>query len=347
MATYRSLLLGCGPRAKEHVAVYEELKNMEMVGVCDLQEERRENFRQTYNVPAAFDDYEKALAETKPDIVHVVTQPGRRDWEMETAAKAGVKAAIVEKPMAIVPSDIEKLARIHEEYGIKIIVNCQRRYFPQFHDGTLRDIVQNKIGKLYFVRASAKGNTMGMGPHLMDLLMLFLNEAQPEAAWAMAYGINEEGYQASHRAPEHILCEYWFPNDVRVIFDCDTDALGTPGEESFWMHLHFDFLGTEGWCHLTQNKDYWYQAHGMAEPVRGTSSWEKQGFGGQRDFTQAVADWLDGGEPHLNRFEVGKAVFDALMAAQASVYAGKKIDLPCEFTDEHWTKLRERLKANG
>jgi len=309
-----------------------------------MQEERRENFKERFGVPAAYEDYETALAEVKPDIVHAVTQPGHREWEIESAAKAGVKAVIVEKPMAIVPSDIKKLERVHAEYGIKIIVNCQRRYFPQFRDRTINDIIENRIGKVYFVRASTKGNTMGMGPHLMDLLMLFLREAKPEAVWAMAYGINEDDYQVTHRAPQHILAEYWFPDDVRVIFDCDTEALGTPGEESFWMHLHFDFLGSEGWLYLTQNKGYRYQAKGMAEPVSGESSWDNQGSQGQRGFTQAVADWLDGGEPHLNRFEVGKAVFEALIAAQHSVYAGRKIDLPSDFTDEQWNELRERLK---
>ena len=84
----------------------------------------------------------------------------------------------------------------------------------------------------------------------------------------------------------------------------------------------------------------------MSEPATGESSWDNQGWQGQRDFTQAVADWLDGGEPHLNRFEVGKAVFEALIAAQHSVYAGRKIDLPSDFTDEQWTELRERLKRN-
>ena len=346
MATYRSLLLGCGGRAHEHVDVYRELPNMEMVAVCDLFEERRESYRQKYGVAEAYDDYETALKQVQPDIVHVVTMPGHRVWEAECAARAGVKAMIVEKPMAIKPSDIVGLERVREETGMEIIVNCQRRYFPQFRDGTIQDIVHNKLGDLYFVRASTKGNTMGMGPHTMDLLMLFLNEAQPEAVWAMGYEIVETGYQASHQAPEHILGEYWFPNNVRVIFDCDTEALGTPGEESFWMHLHFDFLGSKGRLYLTQNKGYWYQCEGMAEPVSGESSWDTQGWGGQRDFTQAVADWLDRGEPHLNRFEVGKAGFNALIAMQQSVYEGRKIALPHTFTDEQWAELRERLKRS-
>ena len=349
MGNYRSLLLGCGPRATQHVEVYREIENMEMVAVCDVLKERQEKFRERFGIAATYADYETALAEVKPDIVHIVTQPTQRPWELECAAKAGAKAIIVEKPMAVMPSDLEKIEKIHRDYGIKIIVNCQRRYFPQFRDGTIRDIIENRIGKLYFVRASTKGNTMGMGPHTMDLLMLFLGEAKPEAVWAMAYEIVEDGYQASHRAPEHILAEYWFPNEVRVIFDCDTEALGTPGEDSFWMHLHFDFLGTEGRLYLTQNKGYWYQSNGMAEPIHGESSWDTQGGQGQRDFTQAVADWLDGGEPHLNRFEIGKAVFEALIGAQHSVYAGKRIQLPAEtpFTDEQWTELRERLKKNG
>ena len=320
---------------------------MEMVAICDMQEDRRRNFRERFGISAAYENYEGALEEVKPDIVHIVTQPAQRPWEVECAARAGAKAAIVEKPMAVMPSEITSLERIHNEYGIKIIVNCQRRYFPQFRDGTVRDILDTKIGKLYFVRASTKGNMMGMGPHLMDLLMLLLGEAKPEAVWAMAYGISEEGYQSTHRAPEQILAEYWFPNDLRVIFDCDTEALGTPGEEQFWMHLHYDFLGTEGRLYLTQNKGYWYQANGMVQPVYGKSSWNSQAWEGQRDFTQAVADWLDGGEPHLNRFEVGKAVFDALMGVQRSAYLGRKIDLPSDFTDEQWTELRERLKNAG
>ena len=239
MATYRSLFLGCGARAQWHAPAYRELRNMELAGVCDLDAERREAFCQKYGVPAAYDDYETALSDLRPDIVHVITCPGRRVWEIETAARAGVRTVIVEKPLAIKPSEIEELSRIRAQYDMEIITNCQRRYYPQFRDGTIRDIVQNRIGDLYFVRASTRGNTMGMGPHTMDLLLFFLGEVEPEAVWAMAHTINEEGYQATHLAPESILAEHWFPNNVRVIFDCDPEALGTP-RGLLLMHLHFD-----------------------------------------------------------------------------------------------------------
>jgi len=345
MATYRSMIMGCGPRATEHAVVYPDLRNIELVAVCDLIEERRERFRTDYGAAEAFEDYETALAQARPDIVHVCTSPGRRIWEAECAAQAGVKAAIFEKPVAVKPSEIEALERICRETGLKIVVNCQRRYYPQFRDGVIAEIIREKLGQVYLIRASTKGNTMGMGPHMMSLLMLFLGEAQPEAVWAMAHTINETSYQVTHLAPESIFAEYWFPGGVRVLFDCDPEALGTPGEESFWMHLHFDVLGTEGRLYLTQNAGYWYQSRGMAEPIYGDSSWDVQGKQGQRDFTQAVADWLDGGPPHLNRLELEGPVVHALLAAQKSVYEGKRIALPTSFPDEEWLALRERLKA--
>ena len=207
----------------------------------------------------------------------------------------------------------------------------------------LREIVSERLGTVYFVRASTKGNVVAMGSHLMDLVMLLLGEAQPSAVWAMAHTINEEGYQASHMAPESLLAQYWFPGDLRVVLDCSPDALGTPGEDSFWMHLHLDFLGTDGRLFVTQNRGYWYQSRGLSEPVSADWSWTGQADAGQRDFTQAVADWLDGGEPHLNRFELGRPVMEALFAAQKSAWAGARIDLPTTTTDAEWQALRDRL----
>ena len=90
MAKHRSLLLGCGPRAVEHADVYRDLPDMELVAVCDRLAERRTSFQERFGVAAAYDEYERALSEVRPDVVHLVTQPTRRVWEAETAAAAGV-----------------------------------------------------------------------------------------------------------------------------------------------------------------------------------------------------------------------------------------------------------------
>jgi len=350
MAKYRSLLVGCGARATEHADVYRDIPNMELVACCDLIPSRVEHFQRTYGIPEGYTDVLEALEKVKPDVVHFVTHPARRPWEARIAAEAGVKAAIIEKPVAVLPSELQALDEIHQQSGMEIITNTQRSYFPPFRDGVIADIVQHQIGDLYCVRCGAKGNSMSMGPHMMDLLLLILGRPRPLSVWAMGYEIWEpiEGqpdYRDTHRSPEHLLAQYWFPGDVRVFFECSRDTIGTPGEENFWMHLHFDFLGSRGRVYLTQNKGYWYQSFGMAEPIYGESSWDKMGWQGQRDFTAAVADHLDGKKPHLNRWETGRVVVEALLGAQQSIYENRRIDFPLHFDDTKWWALRYRLLA--
>jgi len=337
---YRALLLGCGPRAGAHVKVYPDIPSIDLVAVCERDAERREQFTSQWRIDVGFEDYEAALRQIRPDILHIVTQPTQRVWEVECAVEAGVRAIILEKPIALRPSELARLSELHASSGVEIITNAQRRYFPEARDGVLKDIIHNRLGRLYCIRCSTKGNLMGMGPHLMDWLMLLLNETQPESVWAMAYGVSDEGYQATHLAPEHLFAQYWFPDGLRVLFDCDPDALGTP-EDVKGFNLHYDFLGTKGRLYLTQNGDYWYQSQDMPEPQFHESSDTNQDVG-QRDLTAAVAQWLDDGTLHLNRFHVGRAVADALFGAQQSAHEGRRITLPHSFTDDQWIALRHR-----
>lgn len=350
MAKYRSLLVGCGARATEHADVYRDIPNMELVACCDLLQDRVDHYCQNYGIPEGYTDLAEALEKIKPDVVHFVTHPAHRVREAQTAAEAGVKAVIIEKPVAVLPSELAGLDDVNRRTGMEIITNTQRSYFPQFRDGVITDIVNHKLGDVYFVRCGAMGNSMSMGPHMMDLLLLFFNRVTPLSVWAMGYEIWEstEGqldYRDTHRSPEHLLAQYWLPNNIRVFFECSRDSIGTPGEESFWMHLHFDFVGTKGRLYLTQNKGYWYQTEGMAEPIHGESSWDQQGRQGQRDFTAAVADHLDGKALHHNRWETGRAVVAALLGAQQSIYENCRIDFPLNFDDEKWYALRARLLA--
>lgn len=334
---YRSLFLGCGPRATPHARVYSEIPSIALAAVCDLDAERRSHFSETFGIDQDFGDYEQALDAVGPDIVHVITPPTQRVREVELAIEAGVRAIILEKPIALRPSELARLSELYESSGVEIFTNAQRRYFPEARDGVLDDIIHSKLGELYCVRCSTKGNQMGMGPHLMDWLMQFLHEAQPESVWAMASGFSTEGYEATHLAPAHLFAQYWFPDNLRVLFDCDPEGRGTP-EDVKGFNLHYDFLGTTGRLYLTQNGDYWYQSHDTPSPVRHRSSPSNQDIG-QRDFTAAVADWLDDGTPHLNRFGVGLAVFEALFAAQQSAYEGKRVMLPHTYSDEQWEGL--------
>lgn len=340
---YHSLVLGCGARAHWHARAYPEVPGATIAACCELDRERREAFAREYGIPAVYDDYEAALAEAKPQIVHIVTNPSRRVWEVATAAAAGVQAVILEKPIAVKPGDLRELARIRSQYDgrFEIITNSQRRCFPESLDGRLHEIIHERLGELYFVRGSTRGNLMGMGPHLVDWLLCLLKDVPPEGVWAAGAGRSTEGYEATHVAPQHLLAEYWFPRGLRVLVDCDPDALGTPGDTR-GFNCHLDFLGSRGRLALSQLGSYWYQAEGMPEAVRHEAA-DDNHHRGQVELTRQVVRLLSEGTPPSNRFAVSQPVFQALFAAEYSVYAGRRVELPVDFGDEQWEQLMGRL----
>ena len=93
-----------------------------------------------------------------------------------------------------------------------------------------------------------------------------------------------------------------------------------------------------------QLASYWYQTAGMADPVRHEADPDNHNLG-QRELTRAVVALLEEGEPHRTRLEIEQPVFEALFAAEQSLFEGRRIDLPADFDDADWEALMQRLAA--
>jgi len=338
---YKSVILGCGPRAAAHIEAYEGIKEIRLNAVCDKRKERLDEYGRKYRVPRLYEDLETMLKEEKPDVLHIVTPPAIREEPMELAARYGVKGIIVEKPIALNPAQANKIKGLARRTGLKIAVNMQRRYFKTCQD--LKKILdEGKIGDIHWVRCVTRGNILSMGPHAVDLLLYFLNNVSPNCVWAAASGMN--GYDYGHPAPANMLIQYVFPGEKVVYFEDAEDAIGTIGEKDFWQHLEFDFWGTKGRAWWAQNRDWGYQAEGMK-----TSRVEKCSWGddvpGQREFTRAMARWLDDDKNvHLNCLANTLNGFDVIMATLQAAYSGKQLELPCMVPDDIVQKLEAKLK---
>ena len=240
---YRSAILGCGPRGKRHAEVYPDIPNMDLVACCDLDGSRRDAFAKAFSIPATYAAVDEMVAREQLDVLHLVTQPDVRLDVIASAAEAGVAAVIVEKPLTLWPSEAVKIEELAARTGCKVIVNTQRRYFPQY--AAIRDLIRSgRVGEVEFIRASTWGGPLAMGPHLLDLVVMVLDDEQPEAVWASAEGL--EGYEWSHAAPSHVMATFWFPGERRVFWECSPRGLGTRGETEYWMHLHLDVWCTKG-----------------------------------------------------------------------------------------------------
>lgn len=341
---YTSAILGCGKRAVVHAEAYGDgLPEIELRAICDVDPAALGRFGERFNVARRYQRLEEMLEAEHPDILHVVTMPQVREEPIETAALAGVRGIIVEKPLGLRPSQADRIRRVAERTGVKIALNTQRRYFPGCQD-LRRVLEQRRIGELLFARVVTKGNILSMGPHMVDLLLYFLGDVPPVRAWACANGMN--GYQWRHPAPANMMIRYIFPDGFVAYCEDADDCIGTPGETNYFQHLEYNFWGSQGRAWWTQNRDWGYITDGMAAPHVEPTCWGPDDAAGQREFTRAMADWLDDGRrEHLNCLRNALAGFDMIMAALQSAWLNEDVAVPAQVSDDLPDKLEERLKA--
>lgn len=83
----------------------------------------------------------------------------------------------------------------------------------------------------------------------------------------------------------------------------------------------------------------------MSRPVVKESKWDKDGVPGQREFTKAMAHWLDNEQNvHYNCLENSLKGFDIIMGLMQSAYDGKALNFPCKADDDIVHKLEEKFK---
>ncbi|MDD5699201.1 MAG: Gfo/Idh/MocA family oxidoreductase [Victivallaceae bacterium] len=342
MAKYKSAILGCGPRAEIHMRAYEGLEEITLQAICDRNPERLKNCGGKYKVPELYSDFEEMLAKERPDILHIVTPPSIREVPIDTAARYGVKGVIVEKPIALDQLQIRKIKEIVQRTGVKVAVNTQRRYFKSCQE--LKKVLDEKqIGDISFIRCVAKGNILSWGPHVVDLILYFLDDVAPTHIWATAYGMN--GYDYGHPAPANMMINFQFPGQITVYCEDAEDAIGVLGETEFWEHVEFDFWGSRGRVWWTRSKGWGYQFAGMTDPRLMKSCGSEDEVPGQREFTRAMAHWLDDeNKVHLNCLDNAFKGFEVIMGAFQSAYIGKRIEFPAVVPADINEKLEKKIK---
>ena len=154
----RFALVGTGSRAGMYVrAILDEFpENNELVALCDLSQTRMQfyNDRITQHGLDALptyhpDDFDKMIAETKPDTVIVTTMDATHHQYISRAMELGCDA-ITEKPMT---TDAEKAQQIFDtidKTGKSLVVTFNYRYAPAYTK--LRELVMDGvIGRPLFV----------------------------------------------------------------------------------------------------------------------------------------------------------------------------------------------------
>ena len=122
-------IVGCGRILRKHAgALTGPLKEeAQMVAVCDIKPERAKEAGLAYRVPY-FTDYDEMLKAVNVDVVTILTESGNHARHTIDIVKKYSKHIVVEKPMALLLDDADKMIRVCDEMGVKLFVVKQNRY---------------------------------------------------------------------------------------------------------------------------------------------------------------------------------------------------------------------------
>jgi predicted dehydrogenase len=113
-------IIGCGGIAPYHIGSYKKLKNVEVVGLCDLTIERAKALAKRFNIKNTYSNYwdmfEKGL-----DYVDICTPVATHAKIVSDAAEA-VPAILVEKPMALNVAECDEIIKKLRKTGSKLCI---------------------------------------------------------------------------------------------------------------------------------------------------------------------------------------------------------------------------------
>lgn len=145
-------VIGCGSIAKyRHLPEYAANKHVEIVAVCDIIEDRVNEFAEEYNAKA-YTDYKELLADDSIDVISVCL-PNYLHAPVSIAASKAGKHVLVEKPMATSREEAEEMIQAAKESGKKLMVGHNQR-FVSSHEKAKKLIASGEVGKIYSFRTA-------------------------------------------------------------------------------------------------------------------------------------------------------------------------------------------------
>lgn len=126
----RIALVGAGRVAQHYKKIFDtnEVRGFSIVGICDIKLEAAAYLAEHWNCPS-FKDLNKMIEAVKPNLILVLTPSGLHYEHSKTSLLAGCNV-LVEKPVAMIPSDAIELINIAKVQNLMIGVAFQNRFNP-------------------------------------------------------------------------------------------------------------------------------------------------------------------------------------------------------------------------
>ena len=176
--TLRAGIVGCGGISRSHATAYANLKDVELVGLCDIQPAALNARAAEYAVSNRYTDFREMFEQETLDVVSVCTHAPLHAPITIAAAEMGINV-LSEKPLSTDLENADRMVAACQAAGVRLAVSHQYRFTPLFRHA--KEWIQSgRIGEFRSIREVGKGREAGfelmeMGVHYFDEMDFFMD----------------------------------------------------------------------------------------------------------------------------------------------------------------------------
>jgi len=158
----RVCVIGAGVMANNvHYPSLAAMDDVEIVGLCDLQEDRLEETASRYNIEGRFTDYHQMLEQLHPDAVYIIMPPHHLYDVTIDSLEMGLNV-FIEKPPGITTHQVRWMAKYADRNGVIGMVGWNRRFIPVLNYCreqilSYNDKIQQVVATFYKYRPDSAG----------------------------------------------------------------------------------------------------------------------------------------------------------------------------------------------
>lgn len=343
MKNYRIAMLGCGGRGRAAARAYQAHPRTQVVGLCDLDQQRLTAMGEALGVEARFADLDQMIEKTRPDIVAIAARTDLHGQLCLRVLEHGVNIE-VEKPICAELAEADAVMAKARQQGARVAVHHQSRVDAPIRAMGLA-MEQGLIGQVRYGYACCQGlhggyGMMYIGTHLLNNLIKFTGPCRSVSALGLTDGRPME------------------PAEVSI----SADGMGVVAGERLTATLHFDngasatllqhafprtdaaayameIFGTEGRL-FWKRSGAWWLAQPHFVPDGEHDRWQPLPLDSLDHFDPAKVEpddyWfveeyvqaLDQGRDHECSGEAALHVLEIMMGIFESAAYGKRVALP-------------------
>jgi len=198
-------IIGTGGIAQvAHIPGFQKLKDVEVVAISDINEEKLKFVAEKFNIPKTFTNWEDLLEEDL-DIVSICS-PNFLHFPQSVKALEKGKNVICEKPLCLSEEEAEKLVKTIEKTGKKFMGAFNRRFTGEAI--VLKKMIDKGFfGEIYYMKASylrrrgipglgtwftdkkmaGGGPMLDVGVHMIDFVLYLAGSPMPEIVVGSTY----------------------------------------------------------------------------------------------------------------------------------------------------------------